>query len=98
VPVEVETENLEEFAQALQSQSDIIMLDEFSLADMRRAVALNRESAQPAKLEASGGVSLPALAAIAATGVDYVSAGALTKHILAIDLSMRLELKAPGAS
>jgi nicotinate-nucleotide pyrophosphorylase (carboxylating) len=97
VPVEVETENLEEFAQALHAQSDIIMLDEFSPADMRRAVILNRESAQPAKLEASGGVNLPALAAIAATGVDYVSAGALTKHVRAIDLSMRLELGAPCA-
>ena len=98
VPIEVETENLGEFTQALAARSDVIMLDEFSLADMRRAVALNREAERPAKLEASGGVNLPALAAVAATGVDYVSAGALTKHIQAIDLSMRLELGAPGAS
>lgn len=98
VPVEVETENLEEFAQALAAASDIIMLDDFSLADMRRAVALNRASMDPVRLEASGGVNLPALAAVAATGVDYVSVGALTKHIRAIDLSMRLELDTPGAS
>jgi nicotinate-nucleotide pyrophosphorylase (carboxylating) len=98
VPVEVETENLAEFAEALAAASDIIMLDEFSLADMRRAAALNRESAQPAKLEASGGVNLAALAAVAATGVDYVSVGALTKHVQAIDLSMRLTLSAPGKS
>ncbi len=98
VPVEVETENLQEFTQALAAASDIILLDEFSLADMRSAVALNRAAARPALLEASGGVNLPALAAIAATGVDYVSVGALTKHIQAIDLSMRLELNAPASA
>jgi nicotinate-nucleotide pyrophosphorylase (carboxylating) len=100
VPVEVETENLDELAQALAAHCDVIMLDEFPLADMRRAVAMNLESARPAKLEASGGVSLAALAAVAATGVDYVSVGALTKHVQAIDLSMRLELgePAPGAT
>jgi nicotinate-nucleotide pyrophosphorylase (carboxylating) len=98
LPVEVETENLEEFAQALSAASDVIMLDEFSIADMRRAVALNRAAAHPARLEASGGVDLPALAAVAATGVDFVSIGALTKHVQAIDLSMRLELCPPGAS
>ena len=100
VPVEVETENLGEFAQALQARCDIIMLDEFSPADMRHAVAMNRESAHPAKLEASGGVNLSTLAAVAATGVDYVSVGPLTKHVQAIDLSMRLELgePTPGAA
>ena len=99
VPVEVETENLDELAQALAAHCDVIMLDEFSLADLRGAVAMNRESPRPAKLEASGGVNLSALAAVAATGVDYVSVGALTKHVQAIDLSMRLELArpAPGA-
>lgn len=98
IPVEVETENLQEFAQALAAASDIIMLDEFSLSDMRSAVALNRAADYPARLEASGGVNLPALAAIAATGVDYISVGALTKHVQAIDLSMRLKLNAPGAA
>jgi nicotinate-nucleotide pyrophosphorylase (carboxylating) len=88
--VEVETENLREVAAALQAQCHVIMLDEFSLEDMRRAVALNRASARPAKVEASGGVSLERLAAIAATGVDFISVGGLTKHVQAVDLSLRL--------
>ena len=88
--VEVETENLEEVAAALQAQCDVIMLDEFSLENMRRAVALNRASPRPAKLEASGGVSLERLPAIAATGVDFISVGGLTKHVQAIDMSLRL--------
>ncbi len=95
VPVEIETENLAEFAQALAARCEIIMLDEFSLADMRQAVTINRESPHPVKLEASGGVNLPTLAAVAAAGVDYVSIGALTKHVHAIDLSMRLTLGEP---
>jgi nicotinate-nucleotide pyrophosphorylase (carboxylating) len=89
--VEVETENLAQLDEALAVGADIIMLDDFSLEDMRRAVAVNRASARPAKLEASGGVSLDALREIAATGVDFVSVGALTKHVRAIDLSMRFE-------
>lgn len=88
--VEVETENLEEVASALTAQCDLIMLDEFTLEDMRRAVALNRASRRPAKVEASGGVSLDQLAAIAATGVDFISIGALTKHVQAVDMSLRL--------
>ncbi len=90
LPVEVETENLDEVAAALAAECDIIMLDEFSLADLQRAVALNRAASRPAKLEASGGVSLERIAAIAATGVDFISIGGLTKHVQAIDLSMRL--------
>ncbi len=88
--VEVETENLDEVASALAAQCDLILLDEFSLEDMRRAVALNRASPRPAKIEASGGVSLDRLAAIAATGVDFISVGGLTKHVQAIDMSLRL--------
>ena len=65
---------------------------------MRSAVALNKVTARPARLEASGGVNLLALAAIAATGVDCVSVGALTKHVQAVDLSMRLKLSAPVAA
>jgi len=90
VPVEVETENLDEVAAALAARSDVIMLDEFELADLARAVALNRAAPQPARLEASGGVSLERIGAIAATGVDFISVGGLTKHVQAIDLSMRL--------
>jgi nicotinate-nucleotide pyrophosphorylase (carboxylating) len=90
LPVEVETENLAEVAAALAASCDLIMLDEFSLADMQRAVAQNRAAPRPAKLEASGGVSLERIAAIAATGVDFISIGGLTKHVQAVDLSMRL--------
>jgi nicotinate-nucleotide pyrophosphorylase (carboxylating) len=89
--VEVETEDLQQLDEALAAGADIIMLDDFSLDDMRRAVAVNRASARPAKLEASGGVSLDALREIASTGVDFVSVGSLTKHVRAIDLSMRFE-------
>lgn len=90
VPVEVETENLDEVAAALAAQCDVIMLDEFERADLARAVALNRAAPRPAKLEASGGVSLEHIGAIAATGVDFISVGGLTKHVQAVDLSMRL--------
>ncbi len=88
--VEVEAENLQEVGEALQAQCEVILLDEFSLEDMRRAVALNRASPRPAKIEASGGVSLERLTAIAATGVDFISVGGLTKHIQAVDMSLRL--------
>ena len=88
--IEVETENLDEVAAALASQCDIVMLDEFSLADLRCAVAQNRAAPRPAKLEASGGVSLERIAQIAATGVDFISIGGLTKNVQAVDLSMRL--------
>lgn len=86
-PVEVETENLDELKQALAAGADIIMLDEFSLEDMREAVRLTGTAA---KLEASGGINQKTLAPIAETGVGYISIGALTKGIRAIDLSMRL--------
>jgi nicotinate-nucleotide pyrophosphorylase (carboxylating) len=87
-PVEVEVENLDELEQALRAGADIVMLDELSLADMRTAVGM---TAGRAKLEASGGIDDETLRAIAETGVDYISIGALTKHVRAIDLSMRLK-------
>ncbi|MFT4818496.1 MAG: nicotinate-nucleotide pyrophosphorylase (carboxylating) [Marinobacter psychrophilus] len=87
-PVEVETENLNELQQALDAGADIIMLDEFSLADMRAAVA---QAAGKARLEASGGIDDSTLVAIAETGVDFVSLGTLTKNLRAVDLSMRLD-------
>ena len=87
-PVEVEVENLDELEQALRAGADIVMLDELSLADMRTAVGI---AAGRAKLEASGGISDETLRAVAETGVDYISIGALTKHVRAIDLSMRLK-------
>jgi nicotinate-nucleotide pyrophosphorylase (carboxylating) len=85
-PVEVEVENLTELDIALEGNADIIMLDNFSLEDMREGVT---RTAGRAKLEASGNVSTQTLAAIAETGVDFISIGALTKHAQAIDLSMR---------
>jgi nicotinate-nucleotide pyrophosphorylase (carboxylating) len=91
VAVEVEVEALGELQEALAARPDIIMLDEFTLEDMRTAVALNRAQGSVAKLEVSGSVSLEAVRAIAETGVDYISVGALTKHVRAIDLSMRLD-------
>jgi nicotinate-nucleotide pyrophosphorylase (carboxylating) len=91
ITVEVEVETLAELREALNARPDIIMLDEFSLADMRAAVALNRSHGAVAKLEVSGSVSLEAVRDIGLTGVDYISVGALTKHVRAIDLSMRLD-------
>lgn len=85
--VEVEAENLDEFAQSLAAGADIIMLDNFSLEDMREAARLN---AGQAVLEASGNVNHETIATIAATGVDCISSGALTKDVKAIDLSMRV--------
>ena len=83
-----------ELEQALAAKPDIIMLDDFTHADMRKAVALNRERGRPVKLEASGSVTLETVRAIAETGVDFISVGALTKHVRAIDLSMRLDFVA----
>lgn len=91
VPVEVEVESLAQLAEALDARADIVMLDELSLADMQAAVAINRAHARPARLEASGGVDLSTVRRIAATGVDYISVGGLTKHVHAIDLSMRFD-------
>lgn len=85
-PVEVEVESLHELNQALEAGADRIMLDNFSLADMRKAVQL---ATGRAELEASGGITEQTLRPIAETGVDYISIGALTKDCRAIDLSMR---------
>lgn len=85
--VEIEVENMAELQQALAAKADIIMLDNFSIEDTAAAVAL---TAGRAKLEASGGIDKDGLVKIAATGVDFISLGALTKHIQAIDLSMRI--------
>jgi len=92
--VEVEVETLQEFSEALQAAPDIIMLDEFSLSDMRAAVELNRASDHSVKIEASGRVTLETVRAIAETGVDFISIGSITKHVRAVDLSMRLEFVA----
>lgn len=94
--VEVEVENLDEFREALDAQPDMILLDDFALEDLRRAVALNRERGGRVKLEASGGVTLQTVRAIAQTGVDFISVGAITKHVHAVDLSLRIGEEAQG--
>ena len=83
--LEIEVQNLDEFAQALAGKPDIIMLDNFSLDSIEQAVTLNQGRC---KLEASGGIEQDTLVKIAKTGVDYISIGSLTKHCKAIDLTM----------
>lgn len=89
VAVEVEVESLEQLQEALAAAPDRIMLDNFSLDDLRTAVALTQGSVE---LEASGNIDLTNIRTIADTGVDFISIGALTKHIKAVDLSMRIKL------
>ncbi|WP_372409856.1 carboxylating nicotinate-nucleotide diphosphorylase [Acinetobacter radioresistens] len=85
-PVEVEVETWDELNQALNAGADIIMLDNFSTQQMQDAV---QHVAGRCKLEASGNITLENLREVASTGVDYISMGALTKDIKAVDLSMR---------
>ncbi|MFN5746632.1 MAG: carboxylating nicotinate-nucleotide diphosphorylase [Methylococcaceae bacterium] len=87
VMIEVEVETLDELAEALAAGARRVLLDEFSLSQMREAVALTQGRAE---LEVSGSVTLDNLREIAETGVDYISVGALTKNVRAIDLSMRV--------
>ena len=89
LPLEVEVENLDELEQALQAGVDRIMLDNFELEQMREAVA---RTAGRVPLEISGNVDLQTIGDYARTGVDFISVGALTKHVHAIDLSLRLQL------
>jgi nicotinate-nucleotide pyrophosphorylase (carboxylating) len=89
VPVEVEVESMQEFREAIAAKPDRIMLDNFSYEDMIAAVKLN---AGTIELEASGNIDLDNIRAVAETGVDYISIGALTKHVRAVDLSMRVKL------
>lgn len=84
--IQIEVENLDELASALAAGAEMLLLDNFSLADLRRAVEIN---AGRAVLEASGNVTLATLRTIAETGVDRISVGALTKDVQALDLSMR---------
>lgn len=87
LPLIIEVESLAELEQALTTGCDRILVDDFSLEDLREAV---RRADGRTPLEVSGGVELPRLREIADTGVDFVSVGALTKHIRAVDLSLRL--------
>ncbi len=91
VMIEVEVENLEQLDEALATSADRIMLDNFDLEQMRRAVAVSRQAPGMRKeLEASGGLDFSDLREIAETGVDFISIGALTKNVAAIDFSMRI--------
>jgi nicotinate-nucleotide pyrophosphorylase (carboxylating) len=90
MPVEVEVESLEELREALGAKAERLLLDNLTLSDLQQAVSVNHDEGDPpAELEASGGMTLVEIAAVAATGVDYISVGALTKNVRAIDLSMR---------
>ncbi|PKZ69375.1 nicotinate-nucleotide diphosphorylase (carboxylating) [Moraxella osloensis] len=90
-PVEVEVENFDELQQAIAANADIVMLDNFTIEDTQKAVELVASLGKPCQLEASGDISLIHLRQVAETGVDFISMGALTKHIKAIDLSMRFQ-------
>lgn len=87
LPVEVEVENLDEFEQALEAGADIVMLDNFSTKQIQEAVALNDGRC---KLEVSGNITAERIEELSSTGVDFISSGALTKNILAVDLSLRI--------
>ena len=90
LPVEVEVESIVELREALAAGADRMLLDNFDIEDLQRAVEINQtEGNPPADLEASGGITTGSIRAIAETGVNYISVGALTKDINAIDLSMR---------
>lgn len=89
-PVEVEVENLDEFSQAMAAGADIVMLDNFTNEQIQQAVALNKGQC---KLEVSGNITDERLTSLSKLGVDYISSGALTKHVEAIDLSLRINLE-----
>lgn len=88
--IQIEVENLDELQQALSAGASSILLDNFTLEELRKAVVINQKRAL---LEASGNVDLTTVRVIAETGVDRISIGALTKNIQAVDLSMRIQMK-----
>jgi len=89
--VEVEVESVDELREAIAAAADIALVDNFSLGALREAVAVNRAASRPLLLEASGGITAETIRGVAETGVDFVSVGAITKNVRAIDLSMRFE-------
>jgi nicotinate-nucleotide pyrophosphorylase (carboxylating) len=90
LPLVVEVETLTELREALDIGCDRILIDNFDAGTRREAVRINAAHARPVPLEASGGVDLAGLRAIAEDGVDCISIGGLTKHVQAIDLSLKL--------
>jgi nicotinate-nucleotide pyrophosphorylase (carboxylating) len=85
--VEVEVENMQELHQAIEAKADIVMLDNFSLDMLKQAVIVSKGQC---KLEVSGNITIESLKTLSALGVDFISSGALTKHVQAIDLSLRV--------
>jgi nicotinate-nucleotide pyrophosphorylase (carboxylating) len=97
VLIEVEVETLEQVAEALATNADRLLLDNFSLQQLSEAVKLRHQMAPDVTLEASGGISLERIRKIAETGVDFISVGSLTKDVNAADLSMQFRLaEQPG--
>lgn len=93
VPIEVEVENINELIEAVEAKADIVMLDNFTIPMMKEAVVIAKGRVA---LEVSGNITLKTLKEYAKTGVDYISVGALTKNITAIDLSMRFNQTLDG--
>jgi nicotinate-nucleotide pyrophosphorylase (carboxylating) len=92
LPVEIEVESIDEMRQALRAGAERLLLDNFTVERLREAVAINvSEGNPPALLEASGGLTMETARSVAGTGVDFISVGALTKNVRAIDLSMRFD-------
>ena len=93
IKIEVETTNLVEVKQAIEAGADIIMLDNMSNEAMKEAVEVIKASGKGIKTEASGNMSIPRLIEVAATGVDYISVGALTHTVKAMDISMNIQIE-----
>jgi nicotinate-nucleotide pyrophosphorylase (carboxylating) len=96
--VEVECDTLEQVGEALDAGADLILLDNMSLDSMRASVALVHERGSPCRLEASGGLTLATAAAVAATGVDYLSVGALTHSAPVLDIGVDLRARSTDAA
>ena len=97
LPIEIEVESVSELQDALHAGADRLLLDNFDIEDLQRAVEINHnEGNPPADLEASGGMTIDDVVSVAETGVDYISVGALTKNVTAIDLSMRFHRQNRG--
>ena len=94
----MEVENLAQLEQAIDAGADIAMLDNFSLPTMREGVAMNAGAKRRLKIEASGGITTDTIREIALTGVDFISVGSITKHVRAVDLSMRFEWRADASA
>jgi nicotinate-nucleotide pyrophosphorylase (carboxylating) len=93
IKIEVETTNLSEVNQAIEAGADIIMLDNMTTEAMKEAVSVIKTADKGIKTEASGNMSIPRLIEVASTGVDYISVGALTHTVKAMDISMNIQIE-----